>query len=316
VQRETRRRDTVVGIDLIARLIEDARTALDRVTTIRRAHATATKKTIGNSGQVRDRGANLGSASTESSRNWPAASRRHRSALLAERAEPEDHGERRHEDRQRAVKSEALANTSLQEQALGVHQRLLRGDPTASLDASELILNPLVARLRAKWPTLDEIYCYDAATEVLVQYLQAPERYDPSKSSVLGWLAMQAHGDLTNDYQSRQKRFERSWTVESDLPSRPESEDPARLEDYLPPTQLDARLEPSRMLATVYLAFPDERDRQLIWHVIDGSRSTDEAAEILGLTNLTGEERTKEVRKNKDRIKTRLRRLNLELQDD
>jgi RNA polymerase sigma-70 factor, ECF subfamily len=209
-----------------------------------------------------------------------------------------------------------LADTSLQDRALEVHQRLLSGDPTASLDASELILGPLVARLRAKWPTLDEIYCYDAATEVLVQYLKAPERYDPSKSSVIGWLAMQAHGDLTNDYQSKQKRFEKSWVVESDLPARPESEDPAKLEDLLPTTQLGARLGPSRILANVYEAFPDERDRQLIWHVIDGSRSTDEAAEILGLTHLTGEERTKEVRKNKDRIKTRLRRLNLEVDDD
>ncbi len=133
---------------------------------------------------------------------------------------------------------------------------------------------------------------------------------------MLTWLTMQAHGDLTNDYQSKQKRFERKWMVESDLPPRAESEEPGRLDDYLPTTDLGARLEPSRMLTKVYEAFPDERDRRLIWHVIDGSRSTDEAAEILELTHLTGDERTKEVRKNKDRIKTRLRRLNLERDDD
>lgn len=204
----------------------------------------------------------------------------------------------------------------LQEQALEIHQRLLLGDPTASLDATELLLAPLIARLQARWPTLDYDTRYDAATEVLVQYLQAPTRYDAARASVLGWLTMQAHGDLTNAYHSKQRRFEQSWIVESDLPTSPTSGEP-RLDDYLPSIEMNPHLDRSRFLADLRDAFPDERDRRLLWHiVVDGSRSTDEAAEILGLTHLPAIERAAEVRKNKDRIMKRLRRLDLDRDDD
>jgi RNA polymerase sigma-70 factor, ECF subfamily len=219
----------------------------------------------------------------------------------------------------RLSEGEALAGekSPLQEQALEVHRRLLQGDPTASLDATELLLNPLITRLRARWPTLDHDTNYDAATEVLVQYLQAPARYDPVKASVLGWLFMQAHGDLINGYRTKQKRFEQSWVVESGLPASQASGEPSRLDDYLPPTEMNPRLDSSRVLAAIREAFPDDRDRRLLWHVVvDGSQSTDEAAEILGLTHLAAAERTTEVRKNKDRIMKRLRRLDLDRDDD
>lgn len=205
----------------------------------------------------------------------------------------------------------------LQVRALEIHQRLLQGDPVAPLDATKLLLGPLIGRLRARWPTHDHDTRYDAATEVLVQYLQAPARYDPAKASMLGWLTMQAHGDLSNAYRSKQKRFEQAWVVESGLPANPTSGEPARLEDYLPPTEATPQLDPSRLLKAISQAFPDERDLRLLWHVVvEGSRSTDEAAEILGLTHLPPDERTAEVRKNKDRIMRRLRRLNLGRDDD
>lgn len=205
----------------------------------------------------------------------------------------------------------------LQEQALEVHGRLLQGDPTAPLDATGLMLGPLMSRLRGRWPTLDHDTHYDAATEVLVQYLQAPARYDPVRASVLSWLLMQAHGDLINAYRTKQKRFERSWVVESGLPASQAAGEPSPLEDYLPSTEMNPRLDPSGVLAAIREAFPDDRDRRLLWHVVvEGSQSTDEAAEILGLTHLAAAERTAEVRKNKDRIMKRLRRLDLDRGDD
>jgi hypothetical protein len=72
-------------------------------------------------------------------------------------------------------------------------------------------------------------------------------------------------------------------------------------------------LEDSTVFAAVRKAFPDERDRRLIWLVcVEGSRSTDEAATILGLTDLPKEQREAEVRRNKDRVMRRLRRLGLD----
>lgn len=61
VQRETRPVDDTVDLDLVARLIDEARRSLDRVTSIKRAHATAAKKIGEASDQVGDLGVDLAS---------------------------------------------------------------------------------------------------------------------------------------------------------------------------------------------------------------------------------------------------------------
>lgn len=211
----------------------------------------------------------------------------------------------------------AERRAELQEQALEVHRRLLLDEPTAPLDATELLLGPLTGRLCAQWSKLDRDACHDAATEVLVQYLQAPARYDPTRASLMSWLFLQAHRDLINDYESKQKSFERAWLVESDLlPDRITGES-AQLDEHLPPTEMTPRPAPSRIITAIRNALPDEMDRRLLWAIADeGSRSTDEAANILGLMHLPPAERAAEVRKNKDRIMKRLRRLDWGTGDD
>ena len=52
VQRETRSRDATVDVDLVGRLIDEARRALERVASIKRAHAAASKKIVEASGHV------------------------------------------------------------------------------------------------------------------------------------------------------------------------------------------------------------------------------------------------------------------------
>jgi RNA polymerase sigma-70 factor (ECF subfamily) len=205
------------------------------------------------------------------------------------------------------------SGTEVQQQALSIHQRLLRDEPTAALDAAGLLLDALVARLRARWPRLSGIEaCHDAAVDVFVQYLQAPDRYDPARSSLLGWLTMQAHADLANEHASKQKRFERSWAVESDLAY---AEADADRNAFAEISWVDSMpsLEESVVFAAVRKAFPDERDRRLILLMcVEGSRSTDEAAMILGLADRPKVEREAEVRRNKDRVMRRLRRLGLD----
>lgn len=207
----------------------------------------------------------------------------------------------------------AVDRAELQEQALGVHRRLLAGDPTASADAAALLLYPLVKRLNARWPLLKRTdACYDAAVEVVSMYLVAPARYDQSRSSLLGWLTMQAHGDLRNDHASPSKRFERSWLVESCLPADPDTGQPPTVGgtvtfDVLPD------VGGSQLFQTVREAFPDIRDRQLIWLMcVEGSRSTAEAARVLGLGGLPPPRLTAEVKRHKDRVMRRLRRLGLD----
>lgn len=210
-----------------------------------------------------------------------------------------------------------VAGTVLQQQALDIHRRLLLGDPTAPADAAALLLDPLVKRLRSRWPGQQfEEACHDAAVEVIVQYLQSPDRYEPAQSSLLTWLTMQAHGDLLNAYASPQKKFEQSWVVEAALRSDdPESDTPlieglAHWDDPSPITDASVVFE------AVKATFPDEVDRRLIFLTcIEGVKATDAAAAVLGLGDLPEPERTAEVKRHKDRIMRRLRRLGL-VKDD
>jgi RNA polymerase sigma-70 factor (ECF subfamily) len=212
-----------------------------------------------------------------------------------------------------------VGGEQLQQQALEIHQRLLNADPTASLDATELLLGPLITRLRGRWPGSSYTEaCYDAATEVIVIYLEAPDRYDPKRSALLTWLAMQAHGDLTNHYKSPQKRFERSWLVESALSrADPESDTSVRLGEQVPWLDAEPSFDASPALTAVRDAFPDERDRRLIsLTFFEDVHSTDAAAAVLGLMELPERERSAAVKRHKDRVMKRLRRLRLDNDDE
>lgn len=212
-----------------------------------------------------------------------------------------------------------VTGVQLQQQALGIHQRLLSGDPTASLDMAELLLDALVNRLRGRWPGQSYAEaCHDAATEVIVIYLGAPDRYDPKRSALLTWLTMQAHGDLLNHYKSPQKKFERRWLVESAV-SRddPESDRSVRLGDRVPWLDAVPGLDAPAALAAIRDAFPDERDRRLIWLTcVDEVHSTEDAASVLGLVELPERERASAVKRHKDRVMKRLRRLRLDNNDE
>jgi hypothetical protein len=212
----------------------------------------------------------------------------------------------------------ATNGAELQEKALEVHQRLLGGDPVAPADAAELLLDQVAGRLRYKWP--DVVYtdaCSDAAVEVLVTYLADPSRYQPSRSSLVGWLVMQAHRDLINDYDSKPKRFERLWLVESALPVDPNTGETPRLDEQVASFDTVPVIDGSSVLAAVREAFPDERDRRLIWLMcIEENHSTEAAAEVLEITDLPSAQQTAEVKRRKDRIMRHLRRLGLDKRDE
>ncbi len=192
------------------------------------------------------------------------------------------------------------------DQVRDLHARLVAGDRVASGDLAELVLPELVDRLRRRWPTLagaDAVH--DAAVQVFVGYLREPERYDPSRSNLVSWLQMQAHGDLTNDYRSPRRSFHqrRVALMRDDV----EGEDFARnlrlmrSDDYPSDIERDA-------LDKALGALDDDTDRRLLALLLDGDTSTAAAANVLGISDLPDEEQQAEVKRNKDRIKARVKR--------
>lgn len=129
------------------------------------------------------------------------------------------------------------ASRDLHEQALAAHGRLVAGDRVASEDLTRLLLRPLVSRLERRWRRWQHTdVLYDAAVDAVIEYLSAPERYDPSRRSLLTWLELAAHRDLTNMYKSAKQRAAIETVPFSSMG------DPER-----PPTELPAAVEPLGM---------------------------------------------------------------------
>lgn len=187
-----------------------------------------------------------------------------------------------------------------------LHARLVDGDRIASEELARVVLPEVVGRLARQWRALagtDAVH--DAAVEVLVVYLRDPQRYDPSRSNLVSWLYMQAHGDLTNDYRSPRRSFNQRRVAP--LRESVESEDFARnlrlveSDTYPSDVERDA-------LDDALTALDHDRDRRLLALLLDGDTSTKAAADALGIGHLPMEEQQIEVKRNKDRIKARIKR--------
>ncbi len=213
------------------------------------------------------------------------------------------------------AETDARPERELQARVLEAHQRLLDGDPVASADLYELLLDPLVRALRRRWPDASWAEAVeDAAVDALVQHIRAAERYDPARASLLGWLVWQANADLINVYRSAQRQFERNVEIASQL----RNEDEARFLDTVGgASDRYPVLENTGMWGRIRAAFPDRRERELIWRCwVEGERSTEVAAAVLGLSSLPFAEQRRQVKSVKDRIRKQLQRMGLADEQD
>ncbi len=88
------------------------------------------------------------------------------------------------------------------------HGRLVAGDRVASEELAGRVLGRLLKRLRRRWPKWAPTHVlYDAVVDVFLDYVDAPQRCDPARASLLGWLVLAAHRDVVNVYRSGRKRF-------------------------------------------------------------------------------------------------------------
>ena len=88
-----------------------------------------------------------------------------------------------------------------------LHADVCAGDPTASSRVFTVLLEPLIDWLGFRWRNeRDGERVRDFAIDSILSYLEDPDRYDPSQASLLTYLRMDAHGDLLNDHERRQRR--------------------------------------------------------------------------------------------------------------
>jgi len=184
-----------------------------------------------------------------------------------------------------------------------VHDRLLQGDATASADCAGAVIGPLTKRLERRFPELrGSDVLVDAVTDAVFSYLRQPGQYDPARRGLLGFLAMAAEGDLKNALAKWHRR------KEMEVPLDDVDLEVVAGNRMVGPGDPAGEFDLDEIRSGVRALFDDPRDRQMADLVLEGERSIELFARILGLEGLPIDEQRREVKRHKDRIKKRLER--------
>lgn len=174
-------------------------------------------------------------------------------------------------------------------------------DPTVLSELFMLCYEPLIARLKKQYPASDEDEIREIAFQTIQQFAETPQKFDPQKKTLLGYLVMDAAGDLINNLN--RKGYEKNWTV--------------LVEDWSPygnrtieetsNPEMEAKAV-ERYLSKLKELTPDETDFIIAKLMEMGVRSTVEFAKALKIEHLSAEEQRSIVKRHKDRIGKHLQR--------
>lgn len=185
------------------------------------------------------------------------------------------------------------------------HQRICaRGDPTAFAEFAEWFYAPLVQDVRSRsGANADPALIEEAVAEALLDYHDAPERYDPSRASLRSYLVMAAYRDFQNA-QARERRVTRQQISLFD-PALQEQDvmgSPGTAEE------VESQLRVEELWQLINEIFPDPTERRIVTLIINKVRSPEPYVSVLGLSDLPNEERLRQIRLVRYRLIRRLRR--------
>ncbi len=191
-------------------------------------------------------------------------------------------------------------NTDFKELGARLHRRLCDArDDRASAEIAERFLAPLAQALRRRFARLSDPHLTEsAAIDALLHYFAQPEKFDPAKGSLLGYLYLDATRDLLNFLRGQKKTVElRGELAEYELTASAVDN---------PETQLLAQASP--LVARVLEKISDAVDRELVALLLDGVRETAAYAAVLDIADRPPRVQERLVKRHKDRLKKMLRR--------
>lgn len=188
--------------------------------------------------------------------------------------------------------------------------RLRARDPIAAAEFCERYLPLLLADRR--WfagRTRDDHLIEEAAHLALFNFVKRPETYDSSQKGILPYLRMAAGGDLLNAIAREQRHARRRAPLEAvEL-------QPVGGNDQQSPPDLPGGVSQELLLHRLREQLPEPRDREAMGMMIDGVRETAAYARLYELDHLPAEQQTRAVKRHKDRLKQRARRLGVRFRD-
>src|SRR5581483_8255976 len=87
-----------------------------------------------------------------------------------------------------------------------IHQRLIVGRPTASLELFEAASDPLTGFLRRQYAGMTKDDAHDHAVDAIVAHIDRPDGFDSSKSSLWTYLCMVAQRNIRDARRNDRKR--------------------------------------------------------------------------------------------------------------
>jgi RNA polymerase sigma-70 factor, ECF subfamily len=182
-----------------------------------------------------------------------------------------------------------------------IHAQIVGGDVTASSDLFRTVHRALTAKLRQRLGTrISWDDAGDAATDAIMEYLQSPEKFDPLRGGLFGYLLLIARGDALNlarDQGNAKKNVARVVEL---------SRGDGNTLEEAPDVKLDA----DRILRDHHAdLIRDDGDEIVLRLYLQGEKATSAYVEALALSGLSSAEQQKVVKGWKDRIELRLKRL-------
>jgi hypothetical protein len=191
-----------------------------------------------------------------------------------------------------------------------LHERLLAGDPVAPAELAERLLPRLRARLAGWAATVDDPHLVPSAIGlVIARYLSDPERFDPERGGMAGYLAMEVRGDVLNELDSRRRRRQHESPAAVLVELEPHGRDSTVEEEALDAVDPIGVSPAAVQAARQALGELDQVDRRMLEMMVEGVRSTSAYAAVLGISQLPVDMQRKAVKQHKDRLQKRLERL-------
>ncbi len=197
-----------------------------------------------------------------------------------------------------------------------IHRRVLAHDPTAFAELCEAALPHLVAFLSEAFPQQDVHLRETIAIDLLLGYQSKPQQYDAGRLSLFAYLRMAARYDMLNALD-RQRRDESRLvdldgrSVELGLSDRNTEQDDA-FEEWL----REHTEWPFGEIVRALRAGLSATDEQVLMLMLSGERRSAAYAEAIGIAHLDEAAQRREVKRAKDRILKKLRRLGQRIKRD
>jgi RNA polymerase sigma-70 factor, ECF subfamily len=188
---------------------------------------------------------------------------------------------------------------------LSLHERVLAGDPVASVDVFAALMDPLCSTLRS------DVHCtedeaHDSAVDAVFKYLTDPAAFDRNRGRLSTYLMDIAKKRAIDRLRSRTAAERRDDNYSKVVELRAQN----------PKDVIETEMLARELWPRVEKAVPSEQDRAFLKLYLAGERSTAAFAEVLGIAAMPRDEMRLKVKQHQDRLLKVLKRLGARLTND